>query len=328
MGTKEQILEQLEQHRGTALSGQALAHRLGVSRTAVWKAVRTLQDQGHSIRALPNRGYQLMPGSPALSEPGIRRWLGGTAPIEVHHSIDSTNTRARQLAAAGAPHGTLVVADHQTAGRGRRGRSFVSPPGTGLYLSVVLRSALPMEQMVLATSAAAVAVRRAVQQVCGCTLGIKWVNDLYARGKKCCGILTEASADLETGGVDYLVVGIGLNLLEPGQGWPPELQAIAGAILELGTPVDRSRLAGVVAAQLLELAEGLPDAGFMQEYRAANIVPGQQVTVLQNGSSRPARALDITDQGHLLIREADGTRQELSFGEVSIRVSEPGRQEG
>ncbi|MFQ9991902.1 biotin--[acetyl-CoA-carboxylase] ligase [Ruthenibacterium lactatiformans] len=236
MTTKERILALLEENRGTPLSGEVLAEELGVSRTAVWKAIKDLQKAGHAIAAAQNRGYTLDTDSEVLSEQGVRLFLRNKSlNLVVAQELESTNLTAKQMAAAGAPHGTLVVADSQTAGRGRRGRSFASPPGTGLYLSMVLRSALPMQSAVLVTSAAAVAVCRAVERAAGKRLDIKWVNDLFYRGKKCCGILTEAAADVETGGVDYLVVGIGLNLLPPEGGWPEELAEIAASFHPVST---------------------------------------------------------------------------------------------
>ena len=276
MTTKERILALLEENRGTPLSGEVLAEELGVSRTAVWKAIKDLQKAGHAIAAAQNRGYTLDTDSEVLSEQGVRLFLRNKSlNLVVAQELESTNLTAKQMAAAGAPHGTLVVADSQTAGRGRRGRSFASPPGTGLYLSMVLRSALPMQSAVLVTSAAAVAVCRAVERAAGKRLDIKWVNDLFYRGKKCCGILTEAAADVETGGVDYLVVGIGLNLLPPEGGWPEELSEIAASIFTPGEHVGRCRIAAAIADELLALCTALPDTSFMAEYRARNLVPGR-----------------------------------------------------
>lgn len=321
MPTKERLLALLEENRGTPLSGEALARRLGVSRTAVWKAMRELREQGHAIDAGPGRGYTLHAQSDVLSEQGIRHYLRAPVPrLVVEQTLVSTNLTAKRLAAEGAPHGTLVVADSQTGGRGRRGRSFASPPGTGLYLSMVLRGALPMQSAVRITSAAAVAVCRAVERVCGKRLSIKWVNDLYTGGKKCCGILTEAAADVESGGVDYLVVGIGVNLFAPRDGWPAELADIAAPVLAPGETVNRCRLAAAIGDELLALYGALPDTSFLEEYRARNIVPGREILILQNGHSRPAHALDITDDGHLRVRLPDGGEELLSFGEVSIRV--------
>ena len=325
MSTKDAILSLLETHREQAFSGEALARQLGISRAAVWKAIKELQSQGHSIEAVPNRGYTMRSTSEVLSEQGVRPYLRGAVPrLVVEKEVESTNVTAKALAAQGAPHGTLVVADSQTGGRGRRGRRFLSPPGTGLYLTMVLRSGLPMECVVPLTSAAAVATYRAIRKVCGKELSIKWVNDLYWKGKKCCGILTEAAADMESGGVDYVVVGIGLNLLEPEGGFPPELRDIAGPIFEPGEPVQRCRIAAEIANELLDMAAALPATPFMEEYIRRNLVPGRDIFVVQNGTRRPAHALAITPDGHLLVENPDGKTEELSFGEVSIRMNEGG----
>ncbi|MEG2435396.1 MAG: biotin--[acetyl-CoA-carboxylase] ligase [Ruthenibacterium sp.] len=321
MTTKQSLLAQLELHKGSVLSGEALAPALCVSRTAIWKAVKDLQKAGYPIDAVPHAGYTLSQNSDTLSAEAIRpllHWHGGDVIVE--SCMDSTNTRAKQLAAAGAPHGTLVVANEQTAGRGRRGRSFHSPAGSGLYLSMILRNSLPMESAALVTSAAAVAVCHAVQSVCGLALQIKWVNDLYKDGKKCCGILTEASADFETGGVDYVVVGIGVNVREPAGGFPADIEKIATALYAQEANVPRSRLAAAIANEVFALANTLPDTAFMAEYRTRNLIPGRDIFVLQNGTKRAAHALNITDSGHLLVEFAGGDTEEISFGEVSIRL--------
>lgn len=319
MAVKQEVLARLAAARGEALSGEMLAQALGVSRAAVWKAVKELQKEGHLIEAAPNKGYALSAADEVLCAENIRPWLGEPqVAVRAVPCLASTNLAAKELAAGGAPHGSLVVADSQTAGRGRRGRSFSSPPGTGLYLSVVLRSELPMGTAALVTSAAAVAACRAFRRLYGKELAIKWVNDLYLRGKKCCGILTEAAADMETGGVDYLVVGMGFNLFEPQGGFAPEIREVAGAIFARGEAVSRCRLAAEITNELLTLCDALPDTAFMEEYRARNLVPGRDVLLVQNGQKRPAHAVGITDEGHLLVETAGG-REEISFGEVSVR---------
>ncbi|MEG2930939.1 MAG: biotin--[acetyl-CoA-carboxylase] ligase [Ruthenibacterium sp.] len=322
MAVRQELLRILEENKGEVLSGEALAQRLCVSRAAVWKAIKQLQKEGHVIGAATNRGYTLETTSDVLSAEGLLPYLvRQDVRVEVQASIASTNQTAKELAAAGAPHGSLVAASQQTAGRGRRGRSFLSPPDTGLYLSVILRSNVPMSDGALITSAAAVAVCRALHSVCGMEeVQIKWVNDLYLHGKKCCGILTEAAADMETGGVDYIVVGIGLNLLPPEGGFPPELADVATALFPRGTQVPRCRLAAEIANELLRLGDTLPDVSFMEEYRARNFVPGRDITIFQNGGQRSAHAVSVTDDGHLLVRLPDGATEELSFGEISIRL--------
>ena len=319
MTTKQRVLARLEQSRGEAVSGEVLARSLGVSRAAVWKAVRDLKAEGHAIEAATNRGYTLRADSERLSAEGIAPLLRTGAPVYVYDEVASTNLTAKELAAQGAPHGTLVVSDCQTAGRGRRGRSFVSPPGTGLYLTMVVRSDLPMDDATRITSAAAVAVCRALESVCGKHLAIKWVNDVYRAGRKCVGILTEASTDMETGGVDFIVVGIGLNLREPEGGFAPEIRDVAGAIFDEGEAVPRCAIAAAVANELFVLCDELGSPAFMDEYRARNLVPGRDVIVIQNGVRHSARAESINDEGHLIVRLPSGKTEELSFGEISIR---------
>ncbi|MEG2697367.1 MAG: biotin--[acetyl-CoA-carboxylase] ligase [Ruthenibacterium sp.] len=322
MAIKQALLRILEENKGEVLSGEALAERLCVSRAAVWKAVKELQKEGHAIGAVTNRGYTLETTSDVLTAEGLLPYLARReVTVVAQPCLASTNLTAKELAAAGAPHGSIVAASQQTAGRGRRGRSFLSPPDTGLYLSVILRSDAPMSDGALITSAAAVAVCRALHRVCGIEdVQIKWVNDLYTHGKKCCGILTEAAADMETGGVDYIVVGIGLNLLLPEGGFLPELAEVATALFPAGAQVPRCRLAAEIVNELLRLGDALPDHSFLEEYRARNLVPGRDITIVQNGTQRPAHALSITDAGHLLVRLPDGRSEELSYGEISVRL--------
>ena len=241
------------------------------------------------------------------------------APIFFYDTLESSNRTAKTLALEGAPHGTMVLAGQQTAGRGRLGRRFESPAGKGVYLSLVLRPSLPMTEAQAVTVSAAVAVCRAVKKLCGLELGIKWVNDLYYSGKKVCGILTEAGADLESGQLEWLVAGIGLNLTSRPEDWPEELRPIAGSLYPGGpAPVSRAALAGEIARQLLALC---PDFDCLDEYRARCFVPGHWVTVCAGGESYAARAVAIDDAGRLIVEREAGRTEALCHGEVSIRPS-------
>ncbi len=323
MTVKESVLKTLLAAEGRAVSGQELADKLGVSRAAVWKAVKELQKHGHGVRSVAGKGYIMAgTGGEVLCREGVQAFRKSRGETYVLASVDSTNLYAKRLAAAGAGHGTLVVAGAQTSGRGRRGRVFASPPDAGVYLSVILKTGLPMQDAALVTCASAVAVRRAVRDVCGKELTIKWVNDLYWQGKKCCGILTEAVTDMETGGLDYVVSGIGIDLVRPPEGWGEGLDDIVGALYAPGQPVPRCALAAAVADELLALAENLPQAAFMDEYIACNMVPGKDVTLIQGETATPAQAVCIRPNGHLVVRTSEGER-EVSFGEVSLRVSTP-----
>lgn len=325
MGTKEKLLALLEAQResGQALSGQDAAAQLGVSRAAIWKAAQALRAEGLRLDATPGGGYSIAPGNDFLSGEAVATALTAEATaaqppsLRVLPVVDSTNMEAKRWAMEGAPHGALVVAARQTAGRGRLGRSFASPPG-GLYLSVVLRPQGAGGTAGLVTSAAAVAVRQAVQRLCGIALGIKWVNDLYLNGKKCCGILSEAATGMESGGIEYMVVGVGVNLATPPEAFGPEVAAVATSLYPGGTaPVTRARLAAAVYTRLLALYDALPDTGFLEEYRTASIVLGRQVTVLANPPYQ-AQALAIDDEARLVVRRQNGACQTLGYGEISI----------
>ena len=193
--TKQALLQALSAAEGSYISGQQLAQRLGVSRAAVHKAAAALSAQGYTLEAVSRRGYRLVGGDPFCVE------AAGDypAPIHLYDRLESSNQTAKRLALSGAPHGTLVLTNQQSAGRGRMGRKFESPAGQGIYLSLLLRADIPAADAQTVTVSAAVAVCRAVKALCGLELSIKWVNDLYYHGKKVCGILTEAGADLESG---------------------------------------------------------------------------------------------------------------------------------
>ena len=257
MTVKSRLLELLEQHKGETLSGEALAGELQCTRAAVWKAVKALREEGYAIEAGTNRGYMLSRDSNRLSVEGIRLYLNQPdVYLKLYREAGSTNQLAKQAAVSGeAGHGSFVIAQQQTAGRGRRGRSFYSPEDAGLYLSVVLEpKGETLQESLLLTTAAAVAVYKAVQKVCGISLDIKWVNDLYFHGRKVCGILTEAITDFESGNIEYAIVGIGLNLYCAAVGYPEELQGIAGALYPDETSasgIDRNLLTAEIVNFLL-----------------------------------------------------------------------------
>lgn len=322
MTTKQALLQELLSCPGESFSGQALADRLGISRMAVSKAARELQKQGWQITAASGRGYQLLAGSDALTVDAFRAaWAVGSSGVDcptvtVLSTVESTNKTAKEQAFTGASHGTLVLAGEQTAGRGRLGRSFASPSGKGIYMSLILRPELQAADALAATGSAAVAVCRAVKRLCGLDLDIKWVNDLYYRGKKVCGILTEASTNLESGQVEWLVVGIGLNLTTRAEDLGPELTAIASSLYPYGaSPVSRVALAAAIAEELLALC---PEFDYLEEYRRRCFVPGHWVTIHGSGPAWTARAISIDDLGRLVV-ESDGRRTALSHGEVSVK---------
>lgn len=321
MATRHLVLQAL---RGSEIpvSGEQLARSLNISRSAVWKAIRSLQAEGYRIDAAPNRGYRLTESPDIISEAEISRWLNQEelgSSMEIHGTLDSTNNRAKELASRGAPHGMLVAAETQTAGRGRFSRRFYSPPHTGVFISFILRPALPAERAAMVTSMAAVAVAQAIESLSGLCPGIKWVNDVIIGGKKCCGILCEASISCESGRLDYLVAGIGVNVGR--MDFPPDLAEIATSVEnESGMHVSRSRLIAEIANRMAALYGELESGAFMAESRSRSVVIGREITVLSGGEPYRAKALDIDDRGRLIILRADGTQEALNSGEISIRL--------
>ena len=323
MTVKDRVLSVLEARRGDWSSGEALARELGVSRSAVWKAVSQLREGGYPIRAVSNRGYCLEPDSDRLSPQSVGQYL--TVPgleVEVRPVVTSTNDPLRQMAEAGAPEGKVMIAAEQTAGRGRRGHSFYSPPEAGLYLSILLRPKLSAQESLSLTTCAAAAVALAVEECAGVPAEIKWVNDVFCRGKKICGILTEAALDLESGGLQYAIVGIGVNLYPPEGGFPAELADIMGAVFsEKPRGYEcRSRLAGSILNHFFGFYADIAEKPFFEDYRKRSFLLGREIEVLERGQVRPALALDLEPDFSLRVREADGTERVLSSGEVRARA--------
>lgn len=235
-------------------------------------------------------------------------------------TIGSTNTYAKVLAEQGAPQGTVVVAESQTGGRGRLGRSFHSPAGSGLYLSMILRPQCKAAELMHLTCAAAVAACDAIEVAAGFRPGIKWTNDIVHAGRKLGGILTELG--LHGDQVEYAVIGIGINCCQKADDFPPQLQNMAASLsLATGKDILPQQLEGQLIQALHQMSEGLlsrKDA-LLERYRADCITLGREICVVQGETLRHATALDIDKDGGLVIRLPDGSRQTVAFGEVSIR---------
>lgn len=240
--------------------------------------------------------------------------------VEVHRIIDSTNVRARQMAALGEPHGTLVCARQQTGGKGRMGRQFYSPEDAGIYMSLILRPALPAARSVMITSMTAVAVARAIERLAEVQVEIKWVNDLYINGKKAGGILCEAELDCANGTLEYAVVGIGVNVAA--MKFPKELSEIATSIgNEWPGEVSRNRLVAEICREIEALYPQLSSGAFLPESRRRSNVIGRRVIVIRGNERFTAKALDIDDDGGLFV-ETEAGRYSLQSGEISLRWEE------
>lgn len=322
MGTKEKLLELLQENKGNYLSGEEIAQRLSISRTAVWKGVNALRQMGYAIHAAQNRGYSLDAQTDVLSESGIHRYLRHDASLrlKVLSSIGSTNALMRERANNAEPEGLVILANQQTKGRGRMGRDFYSPPDTGVYMSLLLRpeSLLP-QNAVRITTMAAVAACRAIEEITPKQAEIKWVNDIYLNGKKVCGILTEAAVGLETGSLEYVIMGIGLNVYPPDGGFPAELSEIADAILRNQTDDGKNRLSASFLNHFLDIYHSPNQTGYVQEYRCRSFLIGQPVTVTFPAGVRNGYAIDVDEECRLVVRFEDGSLEHLSSAEVSVR---------
>ena len=319
--TKEEVLSLLLS-AGGPVSGEQMSRQLGVSRAAVNKAVSQLRREGYEIEAATNRGYRLSACPDRLSPVQITKALEGhpwQTRMVVLESVDSTNNYAKNLAASGAPEGTCVIAGRQTAGRGRRGRSFVSQEG-GLYLSCILRPGVSPQQLMHLTALSAVAVCDAIGEVTGLQAQIKWPNDPVINGKKVCGILTELSLVAESNEAESVVVGIGINCNQPA--FPPELSEIATSVLEqTGKPVDRSALAAALARSLERMEREFlcRKAAWLERFAARCVTVGKDVVILRGETQTPARATGVGPDAQLLVEYPDGTAGSVSSGEVSVR---------
>lgn len=324
MAVREAVLQALEQARGARLSGGRLAQQLGVSRAAVHKAISVLRSEGLAIDGVPGEGYRLASNDDSLTAAGVQALLDTAyigCDMQVMPSISSTNTVLKERF-LDQPHGFVLLAEQQTGGRGRLGRSFSSPAETGIYMSILLHPTLPITHIQFVTIAAALAAVQAIEQTAGFRPQIKWVNDILMHGRKLCGILTEAMIEGETGAVSSLVVGIGINI-HPNPAWPQDVRAVAGALSEFGQAPRRSVLAAAILScfeRSFSLLESGREAQLIEQYRAQLCCIGSPITVISPAERYDAVCVGLDDNGHLLVRNAEGRTSALSSGEISIRL--------
>lgn len=325
--TASQLLSLLNEAE-KPLSGALLGQKLGISRQAVWKGISGLTEEGFEIER-GGRGYRLRALPKRLHAEALRLLLAADWPdalIQVKERTQSTNLDVKQLLDTEQAPLLLVAARAQEGGRGRLGRSFFSPPG-GLYFSFAWHRDQPIDQVGFITILAAVAVYQAVKELCGRALTIKWVNDLELAGRKVCGILTEGRAGLESGVIDSLLVGIGLNVRTPEGGFPAELDHRAGALFDQAPQdLNENRLLAAIVQHYFDFAKRPQDG--LALYRARCSTLGQMITY-QGPDQRKqrGRALAIDDTGGLVVADADDRRSTLRFGEVQL-IKEPLPNEG
>lgn len=318
---KAEILAMLRESDGY-VSGQELCNKFGVSRTAIWKAINQLKDMGYEIEAVPNKGYHLVSAPDVMNEAEIKsllhtEWAGQE--LFCFDEIDSTNTKAKELAEQGYPSGTLVVADRQIAGRGRRGRSWDSPAGIGIFMTLLLKPDINPNNESMLTLVTALATAQAISDVTGAEAKIKWPNDIVINGKKVCGILTEMSAQFDY--INHIVIGIGINVHN--ESFPEEIRETASSLLlESGKRIHRADLiarflerfeAGYAIFLQTEDLEGL-----MKDYNALLVNIQKQVRILDPKEPFEGKAIGITKRGELIVDTWE-SRKLVSSGEVSVR---------
>lgn len=322
MSVKDTVLQVLEQNRNTFISGQQLADMSGVSRAAIWKAINTLKEQGYSIDSITNKGYRFNSNNDILSSEGIQPYLRPeiyNSNILTYKTLDSTNIKAKQMALEGAPEYTVIIANEQTQGRGRLGRSFYSPCNTGIYMSLILKPQMDIASATLITTASSVAVCKALENVTKTVPSIKWINDIYLNNKKICGILTEAISDFESGTIESIILGIGINVSTETNDFPEELRQTAGSISSSPT-VNRNHLIAEILNQIYEVYTNLAPGSYIEEYKSRSMILNQQIYYVKNNIKYNATPIDITETGGLVVQKENGEIETLTSGEVSIRL--------
>jgi len=325
---REQVAALLAQAQGH-ISGQAMSRALGVTRAAVWKEIEALRAAGWPIESSTRKGYRLAGPPPALSAPYISAHLGKdnlfAGKVQVEPLVDSTNTRLKACAHTAAT-GAVLLAEEQSGGRGTHGRSFQSPKGDGLYLSVLLRPHVGLADLLTLTGWVAVAAREGVERASGAPVGVKWLNDLYLNGKKLCGILTEFTLLAESGEPDYVVVGMGVNMNQTAETFQSQgLGNIATSLAMEGYPVEQNHLAVCLLESLDQLNRDFPmkRADYLDRYRAHCVTLGRRVSFDGEGTLQAGTAAGVDGNFALLVSGDDGKEHIVSSGTVKMIGSYP-----
>lgn len=326
--TSLEILKMLKDNKQKYVSGEDLSNLLGISRTAVWKRIDALKKEGFDIEASTKLGYSLGnkedPYGRLAVQSAVKTSMIGKN-LSFLSEIDSTNTELKRMAANDASEGTVVLSEAQTAGRGRRGRSWMSDPGLGIWMSVLLRPLIHPSQVQTITLAASIAVVRALEKHGINGLGIKWPNDILINGKKVCGILTELSAEADR--TEWVVLGIGLNVNHQQEDFPDDLKPSATSLkLSFGESGHfiRSQIASDIINELEDVYLSFLQKGpawVAQEWKKHNVTLGKRVNLITANETLQVDVLDITKDGQLIVKYDDGTTGTILSGEISLRAA-------
>lgn len=320
--TKTLVLKYLEDHSGSFFSGETLAKELHISRNSVWKAIESLRREGYSIAAAPRRGYSLSAKADNITLSGISNHLSpfiNPELITIYDELESTNKTARSMATFDAPHGTVVISKMQSGGKGRKKRLFSSPKG-GIYMSIILRpERIAVSDYALITPFAGVCVCKAIESITSMKPSIKWLNDLYIDNKKISGILAEAGTDFDTGELQYIVVGIGINFNSDIDSFPAELKRTAGSLFKKGEEkISKDQLIAHILNLILvdNISENIID-----EYKSRMNMLGNSIKVISKDTEYEALAVDVNEKGKLIVELPDKTTRILSSEDISIKLT-------
>lgn len=321
---KGKILKLLKESSNEFVSGQKISEELGVSRAAIWKHINVIKEEGYEIQAISRKGYKVISSPDILTFEEIKNFINTKYIGEniLHYdSIGSTNSKAKELAETGCAHGTVVISEEQTSGRGRLGRNWVSPKYKGIWMSIILRPNITTQNASQITLIGAAAAQKAIMKM-GVKTSIKWPNDIIINGKKVCGILTEMSGEIDH--INYLVMGIGINVNLEAEDIPMELKDVATSLkLESGKFMDRKLLVANILNIFEELYYDFVENGNIKETidvcRKNSMLLSKEIQLVSRGEIRIAKAIDISDAGELLVENEQGIIEYIVSGEVSIR---------
>ncbi|MTI46510.1 biotin--[acetyl-CoA-carboxylase] ligase [Sporosalibacterium faouarense] len=321
---KEKVLNMLKENKKGFISGQKLSEILGVSRTAVWKVINHLRDEGYDIESVSRKGYRLKVSPDILTQGELNRLLNTNIignKIIHFDSIDSTNTYAKELASRQEKAGTVIIAEEQTAGKGRLGRNWTSPKGKGIWMSLILKPDIDPTDAAKITQIGAAAVCEAIRDM-GIEAYVKWPNDIILNNKKVCGILTEMSGELNT--INYIVMGIGINANIDSTEFPDDIRKIATSLKEYHREeIDRKHLVASILNRFEDLYKELIDENSIKRSikicKDSSILLGKQVRIISRHKEELGKAIDITENGELIIEKENGEVEKVISGEISVR---------
>lgn len=321
---KEEIIRLLKKNQNEFISGEDISSALGISRAAVWKYMKAIKEDGYNIESVSRKGYKLISSPDLLTFEEISPYLNTSyigKQIVYFNSIDSTNNEAKKLASSGCSEGIVIISEEQTMGRGRLGRNWVSPKFKGIWMSIVLRPDIDPMNVAKITQVGAAAVLKAIKEQ-GINAYIKWPNDIVLNNKKVCGILTEMSGEINN--VNYVVMGIGINVNIDKEDFPEEIEEIATSLkIEEGKSIERKALVASILNNLEELyKEFIKNEDIKTSIdicRENSILIGKSVRIINRNDEIQAQALDLSDDGKLIVKYQDGSIHEVISGEVSVR---------